>query len=63
MVGLCKNVQELKQLIEDDDLADIVAGLIEDEWAGATNWHDWHRIAKNDLARQMLDDDDSVESG
>ncbi len=53
VVGLCKDVDDLKERIKCDELGSIVANLIEDEWMASTNWHDWHREASEDLKRQV----------
>ena len=54
VVGLCKDVGELKKLVEDDGLSDLVAELIEDEWMVSTNWHGWCREAGRDLASDTI---------
>jgi hypothetical protein len=53
VVGLCKDVDDLKERIDSSELGSIVADLIEDEWTASTNWHDWHRDASKDLERQV----------
>lgn len=52
VMRLCKDVGELKKLVEDDGLSDLVAELIEDEWMVSTNWHIWCTEAARDLGRQ-----------
>ena len=72
VVGLCKDVKELKELIEDGELGSMVTELIEEEWLESTNWQAWHRSAMKDLERQVnadpalrekLDEEYRVESG
>lgn len=53
VVGLCQDINDLKERIESSELGSIVADLIEDEWAASTNWQDWHREASEDLERQV----------
>jgi len=56
VVGLCKDVDELKRLVEDDRLSDLVAELIVDEWMVSANWHQWCRETLRDLERQVEGD-------
>lgn len=53
VVGLCKDIDDLKERIQCSELGPVVADLIEDEWAASTNWHDWNREASEDLERQI----------
>ena len=53
VVGLCKDVDELKKRIEDSELEAIVADLIEAEWDASGAWDHWRHEALEDLDRQV----------
>lgn len=53
VVGLCKDVDELKKRIENGELQAIVASLIEDEWDVSDSWDRWRGEALEDLHLQV----------